>query len=315
MQNTARILRFEKPELLFPIRPGGVHQSSAEGQRVVFGTAGINQYDDSDNSLVEINTNSGFYLQSNVSPSARIKISSTDGVQSFDAGDNELTKISTAGLFNSKSAESGQRFEFDQTNGLSQYDGDGNLVARWGPSGLDLGTAYSSARITIDCSNGLRAYDGDNNMWLQVPTSGTTFYGLGMKVPAGFTDMVFGADDPLTCDIEITTSKDGDSLTSINLGHEDHQVTFHCGNNDAVYINNGALNLYSGIVLKMNSVTVWDGDGIALPSGDVVKVDGVQVVGAQQAHIADADGTLADITTKFNTLLAELEAFGPLASS
>ena len=36
---------------------------------------------------------------------------------------------------------------------------------------------------------------------------------------------------------------------------------------------------------------------------------------AQQAHIIDADGQLADITTKFNTLLADLEGYGLLASS
>ena len=36
---------------------------------------------------------------------------------------------------------------------------------------------------------------------------------------------------------------------------------------------------------------------------------------AQQAHIIDADGSLADITTKFNTLLADLEGFGFLATS
>lgn len=35
----------------------------------------------------------------------------------------------------------------------------------------------------------------------------------------------------------------------------------------------------------------------------------------QQATIVDADGTLADITTKFNTLLADLEGFGLLAST
>ena len=35
----------------------------------------------------------------------------------------------------------------------------------------------------------------------------------------------------------------------------------------------------------------------------------------QQAHIVDADGTLADITTKFNTLLADLEGYGFLAAS
>lgn len=32
-------------------------------------------------------------------------------------------------------------------------------------------------------------------------------------------------------------------------------------------------------------------------------------------HIVDATGTLADITTKFNTLLAQLEAMGILKSS
>lgn len=35
----------------------------------------------------------------------------------------------------------------------------------------------------------------------------------------------------------------------------------------------------------------------------------------QQATIADADGTLADITTKFNTLLADLEGYGLLKSA
>lgn len=35
----------------------------------------------------------------------------------------------------------------------------------------------------------------------------------------------------------------------------------------------------------------------------------------ERDHIADADGTLADITTKFNTLLSQLEAQKLLADS
>ena len=35
----------------------------------------------------------------------------------------------------------------------------------------------------------------------------------------------------------------------------------------------------------------------------------------RQAHIADADGTLADITTKFNTLLDQLEERNILETS
>ncbi len=40
-----------------------------------------------------------------------------------------------------------------------------------------------------------------------------------------------------------------------------------------------------------------------------------KVVGAQGAHIIDADGSLGDITTKFNTLLSRLETHGLLASA
>ena len=35
----------------------------------------------------------------------------------------------------------------------------------------------------------------------------------------------------------------------------------------------------------------------------------------QQDHIVDADGTLADLTTKFNSLLAKLETLGLLKTS
>jgi len=38
-------------------------------------------------------------------------------------------------------------------------------------------------------------------------------------------------------------------------------------------------------------------------------------VQARQAHIVDADGTLADVTAKLNTLLADLEGFGFLATA
>ena len=40
-----------------------------------------------------------------------------------------------------------------------------------------------------------------------------------------------------------------------------------------------------------------------------------ELAGVIQPHIVDADGTLADITTKFNTLLAQLEALGLLETS
>lgn len=53
---------------------------------------------------------------------------------------------------------------------------------------------------------------------------------------------------------------------------------------------------------------------ISFAAGPNIGFFGVTPV-AQPAHIVDADGTLADITTKFNTLLAQLAATGMQASS
>lgn len=60
-----------------------------------------------------------------------------------------------------------------------------------------------------------------------------------------------------------------------------------------------------------NSNAAMDSAGegyVNLGSSGAYKLGGVQIVGAQEAHIVDADGTIGDITTKFNTLLAALDA-------
>lgn len=56
-------------------------------------------------------------------------------------------------------------------------------------------------------------------------------------------------------------------------------------------------------------------DGAVLKATNAGKIGffGVATPVAQQAGIINADGTLADITTKFNALIAELEAYGLLA--
>jgi len=57
-----------------------------------------------------------------------------------------------------------------------------------------------------------------------------------------------------------------------------------------------------------------DGNVIKATNGGLLGFYGA-TPGAQQAHIIDADGQLADITTKFNTLLSDLEGYGLLADS
>jgi hypothetical protein len=59
-----------------------------------------------------------------------------------------------------------------------------------------------------------------------------------------------------------------------------------------------------------------DQDELELMSNAAGKIGFFGVIPVvQQAHIVDADGTLADVTAKFNTLLSELETLGLLAAA
>ncbi len=60
---------------------------------------------------------------------------------------------------------------------------------------------------------------------------------------------------------------------------------------------------------------VFRSGNIEMDSGKGLYVNSIKIVGNQQAHIIDADGFLADITTKFNTLLSYLETHGILSST
>ena len=83
----------------------------------------------------------------------------------------------------------------------------------------------------------------------------------------------------------------------------------------------------SNIVIGYNIDTSGVAAGNELTIGDLIKGylaahgsgPAIHFMGgtpqAQQAHIVDADGQLADITTKFNTLLADLEGYGLLAAA
>jgi hypothetical protein len=78
------------------------------------------------------------------------------------------------------------------------------------------------------------------------------------------------------------------------------QVLVGASGDDLVFATNGSFDMS----LKSGGLEIDNGFGMGGSSAQ-----------AQQSHIADADGTLADLTTKFNTLLAGLEGFGFLASS
>lgn len=78
------------------------------------------------------------------------------------------------------------------------------------------------------------------------------------------------------------------------------------------------------IIYHAGDITFLDGKNIIVDTttGTKIATGATQKLGffgvtpvVQQSHIVDADGTLADVTTKFNSLLSKLEALGLLASS
>jgi len=71
----------------------------------------------------------------------------------------------------------------------------------------------------------------------------------------------------------------------------------------------------SGAALSSDPGFLYNYTNQRVGSAGGFEVQDIKVVGQQQTHIIDADGTLADITTKFNNLLLKLETHGLLASS
>lgn len=86
-------------------------------------------------------------------------------------------------------------------------------------------------------------------------------------------------------------------------------------NTGHVQLNTGHAWATGGVVRAQGSAPSSATDASLHVGDDAISFLSVTTPVAQQAHIIDADGNLADITTKFNTLLAQLEAYGLLASS
>jgi hypothetical protein len=111
-------------------------------------------------------------------------------------------------------------------------------------------------------------------------------------------------------DIFIHSNTDGDMTIQA-----DSQIILNCG-----YID---VNQYIRHIGDTDTWIQFFTDGMRHECGGATRMyfdaTGITFFGtttqAQQAHIVDADGTLADITAKFNTLLADLEGYGLLASA
>ena len=129
------------------------------------------------------------------------------------------------------------------------------------------------------------------------------------------------------------------NVYNIRVGNIYNNSTGSITNNYGLYINgqtrgatlNYAIYSNAGLVHFGDSVDLASGKNLTLLAGNIATdtTTGTKIGTAtnqkigffnatpivQQAHIVDADGTLADITTKFNTLLARMESFGFHATS
>jgi len=156
------------------------------------------------------------------------------------------------------------------------------------------GTDWVGLRIvttTIDFSGG-SVYPSAFEFWTASST-GLSIAGGGVVSASGA--LVVGTSPAATGAVRIANNSSIIWRNAANDG--DRVVLTHDASNVTILSN-----ITGGAVRIANS------------SSGAFSVFGVTPVG-QGATIADADGTLADVTTKFNTLLARLEGWGWNASS
>ena len=134
----------------------------------------------------------------------------------------------------------------------------------------------------------------------------TSLYGIYLENQSGAATNNYAiytnlGDVSLGDDLILRNDSDKIRLGALSTG--DLQL-YHDGTNSFIYNDTGILKIQDA------GSGIW----IGTATTELIGFYGV-AASAQAAGIADADGTLADITTKFNSLLAKLETYGLLAAA
>lgn len=209
------------------------------------------------------------------------------------------------------------RVLFDTASGVSNDD---NLKWDNTEKQLLLGGASIGSVIVVKCAgkagatSGIDIRDIDGVSLFFVRDDGAV--GINQNNPTRRFHLV--SSGSTAARFELGTS----AALAIELANSDLEWEFGMSSSEAFTITD-ATNSKTPITLSKNGGKIWiDGSGVILreAGSNMIEIDaGIGFFNtspqAQQAHIADADGTLADITTKFNALLAGLEGYGLFASS
>jgi len=111
--------------------------------------------------------------------------------------------------------------------------------------------------------------------------------------------------------------KNNSPIVTRNAANNANLSMLYASTGDALVVGEGATSIFFASVLGVadgKSISLGTTLGMKIGTGTTQKLAlwaATPIV--QPAGIADADGTLADLTTKFNSLIGKLEAFGLLA--
>jgi len=203
-----------------------------------------------------------------------------------------------------------------EVDGIAYFDGGADL------NGTELILdADADTSITVDTDDRIDLKIGGSDAW-KITGPAATIQGYRYHDTAASAEPQIYLYRARGTEASPALVVDGDSVGSIiSFAHDGAAwqdvalVSFEIDGTAA------ANDLPSRIVFKTTpDGTVAPAEAMRISQDKAVKMAGAFGMAAvtpqvRQAHIVDADGTLADITTKFNTLLADLEGYGMLATA
>jgi len=213
--------------------------------------------------------------------------------------------------------------------GYNLTTGENNIILG-GQAGNDLGAKYYNIILGYQA-----CYDATTNGNVAIghrtlyTSQGGSGYNIAIGYRAGYGSGASAKDHAYNAFIGFEAGFSIDSGDyNVLMGHQTGYLLTNGGNNIFLGANAGyRQTTLSNLLIvdnqqRANAATeitnsIMYGVMAATPASQTIRINaasfGLNIAPqAQQAHIVDADGTLADITTKFNTLLADLEGYGLL---